>query len=78
MEAKSCPGSSKLTLITCMLEVNSVIVLQHVRNLAWHCQHNLTPREFFVCFLRDIVVVTQVLVNTFESHLLLVFIFHRE
>ena len=33
-EAKSCPSTSKLT-ITGMLEVRSVILLQHVRNLVW-------------------------------------------
>ena len=34
LKAKSCPGTSKLTT-TGMLEVRSVILLQHVRNLVW-------------------------------------------
>ena len=34
LEAKSCPGTSKLTM-TGMLEVRYVILLQHVRNLVW-------------------------------------------
>ena len=56
-----------------MLEVRSVILFGY--NIYSQVLTEFNIREFFVYFLRNIAVVTQVLVNTFEIHLVCIIYF---